>query len=205
MRATSSSPTAGSPPAEEVRFLAFDLRNDYAFYLKVQFNSQSVSSYDEFAAVSSSLLSELLPDLMLCVPDWVEVQNGRYPTDRREPEHFGRLTPGFGKDRPNMSGRVNVKFVVILSAVLFVVMGVAVVGAALVLMKSGDHAALAQKAEAAGDWKAAERRLGQRGREEQTNPDLEGYLKTIQNKPNATATDYECSSKYRSVLRTIAE
>ena len=69
--------------AEEVRFLAFDLRDDYAFYLKVQFNSQSVSSYDEFAAVSSSLLSELLPDLMLCVPDWVEVQNGRYPTDRQ--------------------------------------------------------------------------------------------------------------------------
>ena len=72
--------------AEEVRFLAFDLRNDYAFYLKVQFNSQTVSSYDEFAAVSSSLLSELLPDLMLCVPDWVEVQNGRYPADRHANE-----------------------------------------------------------------------------------------------------------------------
>ncbi len=107
-----------------------------------------------------------------------------------------------------MSGRVNVKFVVILSAVLFVVMGVAVVGAALVLMKSGaDHAALAQKAEAAGDWKAAERSWGNAVSEEQTNPEyLEGYLKAIQNKPNATATDYQVQfEKYRSVLRTIAE
>ncbi len=66
--------------AEQVRFLAFDLTNDYAFYLKVQFTTESVSSAEEFAAVSSSLLGEILPDLMLCVPDWIEVQNGRYPS-----------------------------------------------------------------------------------------------------------------------------
>lgn len=67
--------------AEEVRFLAFDLKNDYAFYLKVQFTSRSVSSAEELAAVSSGLLDELLADIMLCVPDWIEVQSGRYPPD----------------------------------------------------------------------------------------------------------------------------
>lgn len=66
--------------AEQVRYLAFDLKNDYAFYLKVQFTSQTVASTEEFAAVSSELLDELLADIMLCVPDWVEVESGRYPT-----------------------------------------------------------------------------------------------------------------------------
>lgn len=66
--------------AEEVRFLAFNLTNDYAFYLKVQFTTDSVSSVEEFADVSSDLLGELLADVMLCVPDWVEVESGRYPS-----------------------------------------------------------------------------------------------------------------------------
>ncbi len=107
-----------------------------------------------------------------------------------------------------MSGRVNVKFVVILSAVLLLVMGGAVFAAAMVLMKSGaDHAALAVKAEDAGDWKSAERSWGNAVNEEKTNPEyLEGYLNAIQNKPNETATDYQVQfEKYRSVLRTIAE
>lgn len=68
--------------AEQVRFLAFNLTNDYAFYLKVQFTTSAVDSKEEFAAISSDLLGELIADLMLCVPDWVEVQNGRYPDDR---------------------------------------------------------------------------------------------------------------------------
>lgn len=65
--------------AEEVRLLAFDLKSDYAYYLKVQFTSRSTQSEEELAAQASSLLNELLPDLMRCVPDWVEVEAGRYP------------------------------------------------------------------------------------------------------------------------------
>ncbi len=71
--------------AEQVRLLAFDLSNDYAYYLKVQFNAAAGSQIDspeELAEVSADLLSELLPDLMRCVPDWVEVSAGRYPPDR---------------------------------------------------------------------------------------------------------------------------
>ncbi len=65
--------------AEAVRLLAFDLKNDYAYFLKVQFTSGSVQSPQELAEQASSLLNELLPDLMRCVPDWVEVEAGEYP------------------------------------------------------------------------------------------------------------------------------
>ncbi|MGP1271809.1 MAG: exosortase/archaeosortase family protein [Phycisphaerales bacterium] len=68
--------------AEDVRLLAFDLKDDYAFYLKVQFNateSDRIQSPEDLVAAASGLLDELLPDIMLCVPDWVEVTQGRYP------------------------------------------------------------------------------------------------------------------------------
>jgi len=68
---------AGS--AEAVRQLAFDRRSVYAYYLKVQASSSQVNSQEELGEAASDLLSELLPDLMLCVPDWVAVQRGEYP------------------------------------------------------------------------------------------------------------------------------
>ena len=67
--------------ANGVRLLAFKLEDDYAYYLKVQCNSAGVSSEDELAELASSLIGELLPELMLCVPDWVDVQTGVYPPD----------------------------------------------------------------------------------------------------------------------------
>jgi exosortase len=75
--------------AEEVRLLAFDLKSDYAYYLKVQFTSSTVGSAEELAAEASSLLGELLPEIMRCVPDWVEVESGRYPANN--------VGPGSGK------------------------------------------------------------------------------------------------------------
>ncbi|MBS0188792.1 MAG: exosortase/archaeosortase family protein [Planctomycetes bacterium] len=70
--------------AEAVRLLAFDLRNDYAYYLKVQFTSRSVKSAEELGELASSLLGELLPEVMRCVPDWIEVEEGRYPVERTD-------------------------------------------------------------------------------------------------------------------------
>ena len=69
--------------AEQVRLLAFNLENDYAFYLKVQFTTATAKNREEFVAVSSDLLSEVLADIMLCAPDWVEVQAGRYPSENK--------------------------------------------------------------------------------------------------------------------------
>ncbi|GJQ29161.1 MAG: hypothetical protein HBSAPP03_10450 [Phycisphaerae bacterium] len=64
---------------EEVRLLAFDLKSRYAYYMKVQVTSGDVSSGEELAAAAGSLIGELFGDIMLCVPDWVEVEAGRYP------------------------------------------------------------------------------------------------------------------------------
>lgn len=60
--------------AEEVRLLAFDLRTKYAYYAKVQVTSTSVASGEDLAKQASSLIGELLPDIMLCLPDWRAVE-----------------------------------------------------------------------------------------------------------------------------------
>lgn len=76
--------------AEQVRALAFDLRADYAYYLKVQF-SGSFDSAEDLAVAASDLLNEILPDLMLCAPDWHAVQAGEYPADNpRRAERSGQ-------------------------------------------------------------------------------------------------------------------
>ncbi|HHN78154.1 MAG TPA: exosortase-associated EpsI family protein [Phycisphaerales bacterium] len=67
--------------AEGVRTLAFDLTSDYAYYLKVQTASAAVDSMEEMMEVSASLIGDLLPELMRCVPDWIDVETGRYPAD----------------------------------------------------------------------------------------------------------------------------
>jgi len=67
--------------AEGVRTLAFDLTSDYAYYLKVQTTSSTVESKEELMELSSSLVGELMPEIMRCVPDWVDVQMGLYPED----------------------------------------------------------------------------------------------------------------------------
>jgi len=67
--------------SERVRLLAFDLTDDYAYYLKVQFNSNEVSSPEELAELAGALLDDLLGEIMLCVPDWVEVTRGTYPPE----------------------------------------------------------------------------------------------------------------------------
>jgi hypothetical protein len=67
--------------ADGVRLLAFDLKNDYAYYMKVQFTSMQAESPEELAEVASSLLDDLLGEMMLCVPDWIDVLAGRWPED----------------------------------------------------------------------------------------------------------------------------
>jgi len=67
--------------AQGVRLLAFDLKSDYAYYMKVQFSTTRIKGGDDLAQLAGSILDEMLPDLMLCVPDWTEVIRGDYPAD----------------------------------------------------------------------------------------------------------------------------
>ncbi|MEO1277893.1 MAG: exosortase-associated EpsI family protein [Planctomycetota bacterium] len=80
--------------AEGVRLLAFDLKTDYAYYLKVQFNSQRVESPEELAEVAADLLDDILGELMLCVPDWSEVVSGEWPEDGARGGTEGTATRG---------------------------------------------------------------------------------------------------------------
>lgn len=59
--------------AEDVRLLAFNLTDDYAYYLKVQVSSSQVKSAEELVGYAESLLSELFPEIMRAVPDWTKV------------------------------------------------------------------------------------------------------------------------------------
>ncbi|MEX0876526.1 MAG: exosortase-associated EpsI family protein [Phycisphaerales bacterium] len=67
--------------ANDVRQLAFNLEDDYAYYLKVQVSSRGLESFDDFTRYSGELLGELIGEVMRCVPDWVDVQRGDYPED----------------------------------------------------------------------------------------------------------------------------
>ena len=68
--------------ANEVRTLAFNLSDDYAYYLKIQVNCVTADSVEEFAVYAGEIISDLLGEVMRCTPDWTEVQLGNSPADR---------------------------------------------------------------------------------------------------------------------------
>ena len=70
--------------ANEVRTLAFNLSDDYAYYLKIQVNCVTADSMDEFVEYASSIVGDVLGELMRCTPDWIEVQQGNYPPAENE-------------------------------------------------------------------------------------------------------------------------
>lgn len=106
-----------------------------------------------------------------------------------------------------MSGRVNVKFVVILTVVLIGVAGAAIYGAATIILKSGeDHANNARQAQADGDLVKAQEYWGMAVNEEPTNLEyLNEYLNAVQHKPTSTQLQYETQfRKYLAALGSIA-
>ncbi|MBC8203728.1 MAG: exosortase [Planctomycetes bacterium] len=60
---------------ERIRLLAFDPSSKYAYYCKVQFTIRGNAQFsiDEFCTIVSDLSSELMPNIMACLPDWVEI------------------------------------------------------------------------------------------------------------------------------------
>lgn len=85
------------PRAEQVRLLAFNLEDDYAYYMKVQTSSFRVTDRQGLAELTAGLMNELLPHLMRCVPDWVDVEAGVYPEDNPRKQ---RPTPPAAGARP---------------------------------------------------------------------------------------------------------
>ena len=108
-----------------------------------------------------------------------------------------------------MAGRVNVKFVVALSAVLLLVFA-GVVGAVVwVLDKSGeDYANAARQLETEGEWKKAARNWARAVRRDQDNIEyLESWFAAQQKVQPENPLEYaeHFDSKYYAILRQIAE
>ncbi len=66
-----------TPWPEGVRKLAFDLTSRHAYFAKIQFTMIAGPSLnnDDFVATVATLADELLPELMLCLPDWAEIES----------------------------------------------------------------------------------------------------------------------------------
>jgi hypothetical protein len=66
---------------EEVRALAFDPRDRYSYFCKIEVGLPFISDADTAVQRATAFLSVMLPEIMACLPDWVEVESGRYPVD----------------------------------------------------------------------------------------------------------------------------
>jgi hypothetical protein len=62
-----------------VRRLAFDRTDQYAYYMKVQFTTYGSAelTQEDFAAMVTDILPHLLPEIMRCLPDWAELEAER--------------------------------------------------------------------------------------------------------------------------------
>lgn len=65
-----------TPVPWQVKALAFDPREKYAYYCKVQFMywGDQDADQDTFLAATADLTQYMLPRLMQCLPDWAEVE-----------------------------------------------------------------------------------------------------------------------------------
>lgn len=69
--------------ADDVRIKAFELREDYAYYAKIQFMSPTAQSAEELAALAGDMLRDLFPEVMRRLPDWTLVERGEHPESSR--------------------------------------------------------------------------------------------------------------------------
>lgn len=92
------------PNAESVRLLAFKLDDTYSYFAKIQFSSSSVGSAQELADMAGSMLTVMLPEIMLRLPDWVDVRDGRYPAPSEETKAHDAAARVLGVEGPHGSG-----------------------------------------------------------------------------------------------------
>ena len=65
--------------AQEVRVEGFNISDEYSFYCKVEVQLPGVSDPELARERVEALLGPMLPEIMACLPDWVDVRAGRYP------------------------------------------------------------------------------------------------------------------------------
>lgn len=62
----------------EVRF-GFNMKDRYSYYCKVELMFPGIVDPEQVEHHAEELLSDLLPEVMACLPDWTQVQSGDYP------------------------------------------------------------------------------------------------------------------------------
>lgn len=68
-----------APRAGDIRGLAFNPQERFAYYAKVQITSSDVSSPEELATLAADFLEEMLPEIVRRTPDWISVLEGEHP------------------------------------------------------------------------------------------------------------------------------
>lgn len=67
---------------DHVRLHAINPSDRFSYYCKIEVGLPGIEDATAAAAAASRFLSVALPDIMACLPDWKDVQEGRYP-DRK--------------------------------------------------------------------------------------------------------------------------
>ncbi len=62
-----------------LRLAGFDPRDTYSYYCKVEVHVPGVSDPTLAKARAEAFLSQMLPEILRCLPDWTEVEEGTYP------------------------------------------------------------------------------------------------------------------------------
>lgn len=73
------------PSPEAVRAQAFGLRDKYSYYCKIEVGFFGVGDPDTARERTEAFLTAVLPEIMACLPDWVEVTQGRWPPPDSSP------------------------------------------------------------------------------------------------------------------------
>ncbi|MFA9476758.1 exosortase/archaeosortase family protein [Phycisphaerales bacterium AB-hyl4] len=68
---------------DEVRIEGFNPRDRYSYYFKVELQMHQVGDRELASERAAAFLEHAMPELMACLPDWVDVTEGRYPVDDR--------------------------------------------------------------------------------------------------------------------------
>lgn len=65
-----------------VRLHAINPSDRYSYYCKIEVGMPGIPDPDMAAAAAARFLSAALPDIMACLPDWKEIEEGTYPKKR---------------------------------------------------------------------------------------------------------------------------
>lgn len=62
-----------------VRLQGFDFRDEYGYYCKVEVRWPGIADQQQAIERTEAFLSAILPEILACMPDWVDVKAGHWP------------------------------------------------------------------------------------------------------------------------------